>query len=247
MCAYAALDESTQQLEIFSRHTSLADYAADVLGIVVACALLWPAPSVQDGVERKRAALIERAQARVWDRPMTWLALATTGIVAILVGATLSLGYWQWWARDARVGQVVLLGTVTLVVASGRALLVSVGAESARRLRSDRACLYCGSPSTDAGAVTEDVGICSECGSAWHLQQWASTGSCSARDQASGSAEGGFRLRWWSVVIPLVALGIAREVIAAVAPGVGDLTLLALLTAVVVVGVVIRRGGRSRT
>jgi hypothetical protein len=48
-------------------------------------------------------------------------------------------------------------------------------------------------------------------------------------------------------VIPLVALGIAREVIAAVAPGVGDLTLLALLTAVVVVGVVIRRGGRSRT
>ena len=122
MAAVAALDESTQQLALFNRHTSLADYLADVLGIAVTSFFVFSAlpepPWIAD------------AKARLWGRPFTWVALVTSGLAGAMGGCLDALGARQFVFVDARLGQLLLLsgalGAIVFVEGSWRGALAAI-------------------------------------------------------------------------------------------------------------------------
>lgn len=127
MAAFAAVDESTQQLSLFNRHTSLEDYIADLIGVVVACVLCLPRGADQASASARRA---------LWGRPFTWAALATSATAGAIVGAFVGLGLRHFLAPEARIGQVVMLGAiagaVTLVDGVWRSAVHSCGLRAKR-------------------------------------------------------------------------------------------------------------------
>ncbi len=209
-CAYAAIDESTQQLAIFQRHTSIEDYGADVCGIAVACALLWPPFAPISTAARMRRALRLAARARMWDRPTTWLAIATTAVACALVGGVVSLGYWYWVGHHIALGQCILLGMCTSVILGVASAVTLGGCASTRIIRRNRCCFHCGAPVNEVQGEPSPAGACSHCATPWRAVQWsvpADTDESGRRSTRRPPSSGRTRSAIFaSILIPVVVM-----------------------------------------
>ena len=85
MIVYSAIDERTQSLPWIRRHTSLEDWNADLIGIALGCLLIVQNPSPKTFVGKMRGALTDAAESEMFCRPFTWIALATSAALGVLV------------------------------------------------------------------------------------------------------------------------------------------------------------------
>ncbi|MSR28630.1 MAG: zinc ribbon domain-containing protein [Phycisphaerales bacterium] len=170
MSGYALLDESTQQLPWFNRHTSIEDYFADIIGIATACMMVWPLPMPATRLAKLRQGLSDAARRRLLDRPAAWLAFVTTGVLGAMIGGAIGLLFRNLAFDRVRIGQAILAGTVIGVgIAIALACRPALAAHS-RAIRGGRLCFKCG----NAIALGADAreGACLGCGALWRRVQW---------------------------------------------------------------------------
>lgn len=173
MLVFSVVDETTQSLAIFARHTSLADWLADVTGLSVACLLIAMTARPINPVTRMRAALADAAERDMLDRPFTWIAVATTAALGALVGIPTTIALAHSFLRDRHPWQTGFLGAL-FFAAVGIEIARSAGRRAAvRRITSERSCFRCGARQAGAGAPGESTsGSCNSCAAPWVLAQW---------------------------------------------------------------------------
>lgn len=170
MLIYSAFDESTQSLPFIQRHTSLDDWIADAIGIVVVSIMLWTRPRAQTAVGRMRRALDEAADRDMFDRPLSWMGIAMTGALGVLVGASFALGIGHFLAVSWSPLQVAFYGGIACGLLGLELARQSSHAAAIQRLTRQRACFYC-SASIPADP-SASIGLCACCGQVWKTAQW---------------------------------------------------------------------------
>ena len=170
MLIYSAFDESTQSLPFIQRHTSLDDWIADAIGILVVSVMLLTRPRAQTAVGRMRRALDEAADRDMFDRPLSWMGIATTGALGVLVGASFALGLGHFLAVSWSPLQVAFYGGIACGLLGLELAWQSSHAAAIQRLTRQRACFYC-SASIPADP-SASIGLCACCGQVWKTAQW---------------------------------------------------------------------------
>lgn len=179
MVLFASLDEWTQSLPPFSRHTSWNDWTADLVGVAVCVFLLWCSLPARGPMGELRNAVRAASERRLFDRPFTWLAMATSAAVGALVGGAISVTVSRLLLDDARPLQTLFLGAV-FFAAMGVDWTVRAGLRAMNKQIIDaRLCLQCGGPITVVG----ESGGCSQCGRPWVRQQWVALPHLWSRDR----------------------------------------------------------------
>lgn len=190
MIAFSAVDERTQSLPLFNRHTSMDDWIADLFGVLLVAMMIWLNPRPRSAVARMRFALVDSADRAMFDRPFAWLAMATSAIVGAMAGCLLGIGQEKWLLDSERPLQTMLLAAVLLA-----ALAVAITWRSGRRANvsriiRNRCCFECGeSIATRESGDNHDSGACPHCSAGWSDCQWTPPaprgglgGKSSARD-----------------------------------------------------------------
>ncbi len=175
----ASVDEWTQSLPPFFRHTSWNDWTADLVGVAVCVFLLWCSMSARGSTGELRRAVRAASERRLFDRPFTWLAMVTSAAVGALVGGAISVTVSRLLLADERPLQTLFLGAV-LFAAMGVDWTVRAGVRAmAKQIIKARLCLQCGG----AIDVVGEAGQCPDCGRSWVRQQWVAMPNLWSRDR----------------------------------------------------------------
>ena len=170
MIVYSAIDERTQSLPWIRRHTSLEDWNADLIGIALACLLIVQNPSPKTFVGKMRGALTDAAESEMFCRPFTWIALATSAALGVLVGVPLTVAVGKLIFRDQHPWQTAFLGGVFFAAVGIDLTWRSALRAAALRLARERLCFFCGKHIADESQTF--AGSCMNCGEKWRHAQW---------------------------------------------------------------------------
>lgn len=170
MLAYAAVDEWTQSLPWFQRHTSLNDWIADQVGIALVCFLIFLKPKPKNPVMRMRAALADAAEREMFSRPFTWAALATSAALGALVGIPLTVAVGKFVFRDQHPWQTAFLGGFFFAAVGIELTWRSALRAAVLRVARERRCFCCGERIALDGSA--DTSACKACGEQWRHAQW---------------------------------------------------------------------------
>ncbi len=172
MTAFAAIDERTQSLEWFHRQTSLEDWCADMIGIGVAF-LLISQRSIAKGkstLSQMRAALADAAEREMFCRPFTWIAMATSAALGVLVGVPLTVAVGKIIFRDQHPWQTAFLGGVLFAAVAIQLTWRSALRAAVLRIARERMCFCCGQHISKEDTAL--AGTCGSCGEKWRRAQW---------------------------------------------------------------------------
>lgn len=173
MIAFAAFDERTQSLELFKRHTSMDDWIADVLGILIAALFITQLPRAISPVARMRAALVDAAERAMFDRPFTWVTLATSAVLGLMVGGLLGMADEKWVMPSARPFQSVFIGAVGGMGAFVFATWFAGVRAGMARIAREKCCFGCGAPNAPSQEhPSANTGCCANCKTQWQISQW---------------------------------------------------------------------------
>ncbi|MSR45072.1 MAG: VanZ family protein [Phycisphaerales bacterium] len=172
MIAFSIVDEWTQSLAIFARHTSWTDWMADLTGISMACVLVMLPARPINAVTALRYALRHAAERDTLDRPFTWMALATSGVLGAMVGIPTTVGVAHWFLRDTHLWQTGFLGAVFFCAAGIEIARRSACRAAIVRIASNHSCFACGADATADSNASMSVGKCAACGEGWIRGQW---------------------------------------------------------------------------
>lgn len=179
MVLFASLDESTQSLPPFHRHTSWNDWTADLVGIAVCALFLVCSLPARGDSSELRTALRLAAERRLYDRPFTWFAMASSGVLGALVGGTVTLTLSRLLLEDAKPFQTLFLGAI-FFAAAGVDWTIRAGLRAmTKQIIEARACLHCGQSIAASGAA----GQCTACGAPWLRAQWVALPPLWSRDR----------------------------------------------------------------
>lgn len=172
MVVYSAIDERTQSLPWIQRHTSLEDWYADVVGISVACLLISQQSSAKGKttLSQMRAALADAAESEMFCRPFTWIALATSAALGVLVGVPLTVAVGKIIFRDEHPWQTAFLGGVLFAAVGVDLTWRSALRAAVLRMTRERMCFRCGQNIPKEG--TSLSGNCGQCAEKWRHAQW---------------------------------------------------------------------------
>lgn len=171
MVVYAAIDESTQSLPWIQRHTSLDDYYADVIGISLAVLLIWKQPARRESkLSRMRAALTDAAEREMFCRPFTWIAIATSAALAVLVGVPLTVVFGKFVLFDEHPLQTAFISGFFFAVVGIALTWRSALRAAVLRVTRERMCFRCGQHIVDDKIAVG--GSCIQCGEMWRHTQW---------------------------------------------------------------------------
>ena len=174
MLAYSAIDERTQSLPWIQRHTSFEDWYADVIGILVACLLIWSQSTAKgkSPLSQMRAALTDAAEREMFCRSFTWIAMATSAALGVLVGVPLTVAVGKMFFRDQHPWQTAFLGGVFFAAVGIDLTWRSALRAAVSRVARERICFRCGQQISKEGIAL--AGNCGCCGEKWRYAQWAS-------------------------------------------------------------------------
>ena len=181
MILFASFDEWTQSLAPFYRHTSWNDWTADKVGITVCVFLLACAEPQQRQTTELRSALRVAADRRLFDRPFTWLALATSGVLGALVGGFITITISRLLLDDARPFQTLFLGAMFFAAAAMDWTLRAGMRAMMKQISEMRTCFRCG---CSLCAESGGAGQCAACSEPWVRAQWVADPPLWSRDRA---------------------------------------------------------------
>jgi len=181
MILFASFDEWTQSLPPFHRHTSWNDWIADLVGIAVCVFLLACAEPQQHQTTELRSALRDAAERRLFDRPFTWLALATSGVLGALAGGFITMTISRLLLDDARPFQTLFLGAMFFAAAAMDWTLRAGMRAMMKQISEMRTCFRCG---TSLCSQRGGAGQCAACGQPWVRAQWVVAPLPWSRDRA---------------------------------------------------------------
>ncbi len=172
MTVYATIDESTQSLPWIQRHTSLEDWYADVVGILVACFLISQQSSAKGKARLSlmRAALTDAAEREMFCRPFTWIAMATSAALGVLVGVSTTMAVGKLLLHDNHPWQSAFLGGVFFAAVAIYLTWRSALRAAVLRMSRARMCFRCGQNIPNEGTAL--AGNCGRCGEKWRYAQW---------------------------------------------------------------------------
>ncbi len=209
MVLFATFDELTQALPFIQRHTSIADWIADCIGILVAVSVLGMKVRARDPLSQMRADLDSAAQAAVFDHPFNWCALATSATLGALVGFPLALMFEHTVFLDTRPWQTGFLGAVFFAIVALEISNRSACRAIIARLALNRQCFVCGSGATTTDERVAESGTCHICAHRWLRAQWVVPCELfgrTRRNQAVMSLQSGVR-GCFHVIIALMSVG----------------------------------------
>ena len=170
MVLYSAIDEGTQSLPWIRRHTSLEDWNADLIGIALACLLIVQNPSPKTFAGKMRGALADAAESEMFCRPFTWIALATSAALGVLVGVPLTVAVGKIIFRDQYPWQTAFLGGIFFAAGGINLTWRSALRAAIVRVARHRLCFLCGKHIADESQTFS--GSCMNCGEKWRHAQW---------------------------------------------------------------------------
>ena len=172
MIVFATFDEVTQSLPFIQRHTSIADWIADCVGISVPAAVMAMQTRVTAPIEKMRGALACAARRAVIDQPFNWMALATSAALGALVGFPLAIAFEHTFFRDSHPWQSGLLGGVFFAIVAGEIAHRSASRVATQRITARTLCFRCGACATTSADSTVESGTCQACAAPWQRAQW---------------------------------------------------------------------------
>ncbi len=155
VAVWAAFDEATQSIPGLGRSAEWDDYSADLMGVLIAGAFLAAsrpvAGSIAAVLARRRAFLV----ARLLDRPLSWLHIATGSVLGIALGCVGSIAIDSRFPAP-RPWHAGVVGAIAGLL-GGAFLMREFGVRALqRRMMAQRPCLRCGTPSaqpTESAAI----------------------------------------------------------------------------------------------
>ncbi len=172
MVAFSVFDEATQSLPFIHRHTSVADWISDCIGIGVVLGVIAMQSRATTPIGKLRAALASAAQRAVLDRPFNWMALATSALLGVIVGFPLAIAFEHTMFLETRPWQTGFLGSVFFAIVALEIANRSACRAATARIAAQRICLCCGACATTAATCADDSGTCSVCATPWQRAQW---------------------------------------------------------------------------
>ena len=103
-------------------------------------------------------------------RPFTWIALATSAALGVLVGVPLTVAVGKLIFRDQHPWQTAFLGGVFFAAVGIDLTWRSALRAAALRLARERLCFFCGKHIADESQTF--AGSCMNCGEKWRHAQW---------------------------------------------------------------------------
>lgn len=179
MALFASVDEWTQSLPPFFRHTSWNDWTADLVGIAVCTFLLWCSVPARGEAGDPRGALRLAAERRLFDRPFTWLAMATSVVLGALAGGTITMTLSRLLLEDAKPFQTLFLGAIFFAAVGVDWTMRAGHRAMTKQIIEARECLKCGCSIVASGAA----GQCTACGAPWLRTQWVALPALWSRDR----------------------------------------------------------------
>jgi len=179
MVVFASIDEWTQSLRPFLRHTSWNDWIADLVGIAVCTFLLACSVSARGESGELRRALQRAAERRLFDRPFTWLAMATSAVLGAFAGGAITMTLARLLLEDTKPFQTLFLGAIFFAAAGVDWTLRAGLRAMTKQITEAHACLHCGHSIGAPGAA----GQCTACGAPWLRAQWVAPPELWSRDR----------------------------------------------------------------
>lgn len=172
MVGFSVFDEATQSLPFIQRHTSVADWIADCIGIGVVWGVIAMQSRATTPIGKLRAALACAAQRAVLDRPFNWMALATSALLGVIVGFPLAIAFEHTVFLETRPWQTGFLGSVFFSIVALEIANRAACRAATARIAAHNLCFRCGASATNVTAGADDCGTCRACNAPWQRAQW---------------------------------------------------------------------------
>jgi len=174
MVGWSVLDEASQAIPGLGRVADLEDWLADLIGIVLATALVWSLAPV--GTAWGFARLLGARRACALDSllaaPTAWLHIGTAAALGAAAGAPLGVLIDSWFIRKGPLPwQYGFIGGVLGAGVAAHALLETGIRGRMRRLGAVRPCLRCGCAPMSGAAPDAP---CAACAGPRRASDWAS-------------------------------------------------------------------------
>ncbi|MSR17640.1 MAG: VanZ family protein [Phycisphaerales bacterium] len=169
---YSGFDEWSQSLPFINRHTSVADFIADAVGVTVVAVFTALHQNRVRGVPSRWRLLLRHAAVRsLLQSPQAWAAVLASAALGALLVMPVALMMFRG-AMDRSAVTQGLWGALTGALIAGHIAIQFGVRHHAKRICAGRNCLHCDQSIPDVVVDDSGAGACPLCHEAVHSGSW---------------------------------------------------------------------------